>query len=66
MVVDSYNETIGTGDVFDVEYGIVRTNSGLGTIGSRLDINNGGVTYTELVFTPNPNIAAHVNVKIEC
>jgi len=62
MIVDSYNETIGTGDVFDVEYGIVRTNSGLGTIGSRLDINNGGITYTELVFTPNPNIAAHVNV----
>ena len=62
MVVDDYNETIGTGDVYDVEYGIIRTNSGLGTIGSRLDINNGGITYTELVFTPNANIAAHVNV----
>ena len=62
MVVDSYNETIGTGDVFDVEYGIVRTNSGLGTIGSRLDINNGGITYTELVFTPNASVEAHVNV----
>ena len=62
MLVDSYNETIGTGDVFDVEYGIVRTNSGVGTIGSRIDINNGGVTYTELVFTPNANIETHVNV----
>ena len=62
MVVDTYNETIGTGDVYDLEYGIVRTNSGLGTIGSRLDINNGGITYTELVFTPNANINAHVNV----
>ena len=62
IVVDDYNETIGTGDAYDNEYGIVRTAAGLGTIGSRLDINNGGVTYTELVFTPNANIAAHVNV----
>jgi len=62
MLVDTYNESIGTGDVYDLEYGIVRTNSGLGTIGSRLDVNNGSVTYTELVFTPNPNINVHVNV----
>ena len=62
MVVDDYNEAIGTGECYDNEYGIVRTASGLGTIGSRMDINNGGVTYTELVFTPNPNINVHVNV----
>ena len=62
MVVDDYNEAIGTGDSYDVEWGILRTASGLGTIGSRMDVNNGGITYTELVFTPNPNIDVHVNV----
>ena len=62
IVVDDHNETLGYGECYDTEYGIVRTASGLGTIGSRLNVNSGSLSYTELVFTPNANIETHVNV----
>ena len=62
IAVDDHNETIGSGDCFDTEYGIIRTASGLGTIGTRMNINSGSLSYMELVFTPNPSIETHVNV----
>ena len=33
----------------------------MGTIGSRIQENQGGVSYCEITFTPNANIACQVN-----
>lgn len=44
-------------NVYPVEFGSLRTTSGLGTIGAGV-----GSTGTNLYFTPNPNIS--VNVKV--
>jgi len=58
MVVDSFVDSTTSYDVFDTEFGVVETSSGLGTIGSRVSIAG----TVELTFTPNPSIAADVKV----
>ena len=61
IVVDDYVEEQGTGNTYDVEFGNVETVVGLGTFGSRLNINAGATTNIEIVFTPLPNIDVTVN-----
>ena len=61
IVVDDYVEEQGTGNTYDVEFGNVETVVGLGTFGSRLNINAGATTNIEIVFTPLPNINVTVN-----
>jgi hypothetical protein len=61
IVVDDYVEEQAAGDTYDTEYGNVETVAGLGTFGSRLNINPGATTNIEIVFTPLPNIAVEVN-----
>ena len=62
VVVDDYIEETASGDTYDTEYGNLETVVGLGTIGSRLNVNAGATTNVEIVFTPLPNIAASVNI----
>ena len=61
IVVDDYVEEQATGNTYDTEYGNVETVVGLGTFGSRLNINAGATTNIEVVFTPLPNINVTVN-----
>ena len=63
IVVDDYDSADGTGDTYNAEYGIIETVTGLGTIGTRITgAGAGNDAVVELVFTPLPNIDAHVNV----
>ena len=61
IVVDDYVEEQATGNTYDTEFGNVETVAGLGTFGSRLNINAGATTNIEVVFTPLPNINVTVN-----
>ena len=58
IVADDYVSTLGTGDVYDTEYGIIQTSSGIGTIGTRVSVAG----TVELLFTPNPSIDTQVKV----
>ena len=59
LVVDNYLSDDGSGDTFDTEFGVIETNAGLGTIGTRLTGAAVGVAATvELVFTPPASVAA--------
>jgi hypothetical protein len=70
LVVDDYSEETASGNTYEVEYGNlgIGTNSGyvgLGSFGTRLDINAGSTTYVELTFTPTDalsNLNMEVNV----
>ena len=62
LVVDDYIEETASGNTYEVEYGNlgIGTNTGyigLGSFGTRLDINGGGTTYVELTFTPTAGIS---------
>ena len=62
LVVDDYVEETASGNTYEVEYGNlgIGTHSGyvgLGSFGTRLDINAGGTTYVELTFTPTAAIS---------
>ena len=61
IVVDDYIEETASGNTYDVEFGNVETVVGLGTIGSKLDINAGGTTNLQVTFTPTANIDVEVN-----
>ena len=61
IAVDDYIEEDGLGNTYEVEFGNVETVVGLGTIGSKLDINVGGTTNLQVTFTPTPNIDVEVN-----
>ena len=58
VVVDDYISSLSTGDTYNTEYGVVKTSSGLGTIGTRVS----AAGTVELLFTPNPNINIKINV----
>lgn len=62
FVVDDYISSLGTGDTFDNEFGVVETVTGLGTIGSRIIGASSGVGTVELLFTPIASINATVKV----
>ena len=62
LVVDDYTEETASGNTYEVEYGNlgIGTHSGyigLGSFGTRLDINAGSTTYVELTFTPTAAIS---------
>jgi hypothetical protein len=61
FVLEDYSEESGIGTAYDTEWANIETLSGLGTIGSRLQKNQGGVSYCEITFTPNANIGCQVN-----
>ena len=61
LMVDDYNTTLGTADAYLVEYGNVETVAGLGTFGAQVN-ETGSAKYSELMFTPNPNITTQVKV----
>jgi hypothetical protein len=63
ITIDDYDSSDGSGDTYNAEYGIVETVTGLGTIGTRITgAGAGNDAVVELVYTPLPNIDAHVNV----
>ena len=63
LVVDNYLSDDASGDTFDTEFGVIETNAGLGTIGTRLTGAAVGVAATvELVFTPPASVAAQAKV----
>ncbi len=63
VAIDDYDSSDGSGDTYNAEYGILETVTGLGTIGTRITgAGVGNDATVELVFTPLPNIDAHVNV----
>ena len=61
FVLEDYSEESGIGTAYDTEWANIETLAGLGTIGSRLQKNQGGVSYCEATFTPNANIDCQVN-----
>jgi hypothetical protein len=58
IVVDDYIASLGTGETYDTEFGVIETSSGLGTIGTRVS----AAGTVELIFTPNPSIDTQVKV----
>jgi len=62
FVVDDYISSLGSGDTYDTEFGVIETVSGLGTIGSRLIGATSGIGTVELLFTPVASIDASVKV----
>jgi hypothetical protein len=58
IVVDDYISSSSFGTTYDTEFGIVKTSSGLGTIGTRVSFAG----TVELLFTPNPNINVQTKV----
>ena len=58
VVVDDYVDSTTTADTCYVEYGNIETSSGLGTFGTI--VSDEGIV--SLVFTPNANIDAKINV----
>ena len=58
VIVDDYDPTLEDYQTYDTEYGVIETVSGLGTFGSRVS----AAGTVSLVFTPNANIDAIVNV----
>ena len=59
LMVDDYNADLGTSNVYLVEYGNIETVAGLGTFGGQVDTSTG---FSQLMFTPNPNITTQVKV----
>ena len=57
LVVDDYISDDGVGDTYDTEFGIIETNSGIGTIGTRVNGAAVGVAATvEVLYTPPANV----------
>ena len=63
LVVDDYISDDGVGDTYDTEFGIIETNSGIGTIGTRVNGAAVGVAATvEVLYTPPANVQAQAKV----
>ena len=61
LMVDDYNADLGTSDAYLVEYGNIETVAGLGTFGAQVN-TTASAKYSQLMFTPNPNITTQVKV----